>query len=76
MGNTSKQLISKSELSERWGTSPRTIDRMRVNGILPWIDLSAGLGKKPIVRFKLEDIEHYENKFRMDPLNTTTIITQ
>ena len=68
-----KQLLTKSDLSKRWGTSPRTIDRMRTNGLLPWVDLSGGVGKKPIVRFKLEDIAAHEEKFRLDPLGILPI---
>ena len=68
-----KQLLTKTDLSNRWGTSQRTIDRMRSTGLLPWVDLSGGLGKKPIVRFKLEDIAAYEGKFRLDPLGILPI---
>lgn len=35
--------------------------------LLPWIDLSAGRGKRPMVRFRLEDIEQYEEKLRQQP---------
>jgi hypothetical protein len=56
--------ISREELAQRWGICPRTVDRLRNNGLLPWMDLSNGQGKKPIVRFLLQDIEAYEAETR------------
>ena len=70
MSNEKKTNIhtTRNKLAERWDTSGRTVDRIKASGQLPWIDLSGGKGKKPIVRFRLEDIEAYEQKFRMAPL--------
>ena len=59
-------LLSRSDLAERWAASVRTIDRLRRSGTLPWVDLSAGRGERPIVRFSLDDIERYESKNRRD----------
>jgi hypothetical protein len=56
------KLITRLELAMRWGTSQRTIDRRRRQGTLTWLDLAGGHGKRPIVRFRLEDIEMYENQ--------------
>lgn len=56
------KLITRPELAKRWGTSERTVDRRRKQGTLTWLDLAGGHGKRPIVRFRLEDIEMYENK--------------
>jgi hypothetical protein len=52
--------LTRRDLAARWGTSIRTIDRLRGLGKIPWIDLSGGQGKRPIVRFKLSDILKYE----------------
>jgi hypothetical protein len=56
------KLITRDELATRWSLSKRTIDRLREYGIIPWTDLSKGIGKRPIVRFRLYDIESYEEK--------------
>jgi hypothetical protein len=61
------QQLSRVALAQRWGVSPRTIDRMRADGRLPWIDLTGGRGARPIVRFKLDDILAYEERFRQCP---------
>jgi hypothetical protein len=53
-------LYTRQWLAKRWHTSTRTVDRRRKLGILPWIDLAAGSGKRPLVRFRLQDIEEYE----------------
>jgi len=60
------KLLTREKLSERWKTSKRTIDRRRNLGQLPWLDLSGGLGSRPLVRFRLEDIEAFENEARKD----------
>jgi len=62
------ELFTRKMLEERWQVSGRTIDRLRASGALAWFDLSGGKGLKPIVRFRLEDIEAYEEKFRMAPM--------
>jgi hypothetical protein len=63
----SDTMISRQKLAERWGCSCRTIDRLRVNGLIPWVDLVAGRGNKPLVRFRLEDVQAYEQRFRQCP---------
>jgi hypothetical protein len=59
--------LSREDLSKRWALTTRTIDRQRNIGLLPWCDLSNGVGKRPIVRFKLSDIEEYERKVLQAP---------
>jgi hypothetical protein len=59
--------LTREALSKRWGITTRTIDRQRILGLLPWRDLSNGIGKRPIVRFKLSDIEEYEKKVLQTP---------
>jgi len=61
-------MLTRNELAKRWSTTPRTIDRRRAMGLLPWIDLSRGKGKRPQIRFRLKDIEEYERRAMMDPL--------
>lgn len=56
------QLLSRGQLAERWHISERTLDRRRKLGLLPWIDLTGGRGKRPLVRFRLEDIEEFEGR--------------
>ena len=60
------KLLTRKSVSQHLGVTPRHIDRLRQNGRLPWIDLSAGMGKRPCVRFKLADIEAFEQRFRQD----------
>ncbi len=59
-------LLTREAVAARWSVSVRTVDRLRQNGHLPWVDLRRGRGAKPIVRFCLEDIEDYEQTGRMD----------
>lgn len=59
-------LLNRRQLAERWNCSERKIDRLRNNGFLPWIDLTAGHGKKPIVRLRIEDILQFEIDNLMD----------
>ena len=56
-------LLTKKDLVERWGITTRTIDRLRADGKLPWIDVSAGEAK-PSVRFKQEDVLAFEDRYR------------
>ncbi len=60
--------LSRQGLAGRWGVSVRTVDRLRKDGRLPWVDLSGGAGARPIVRFRLCDVEHYEERVRQFPL--------
>ena len=56
------QLFTRGQVAKRWNYSIRTIDRMRMLGVLPWIDISGGRGKRPTVRFSLNVIQEFENK--------------
>jgi len=58
--------ISRQELARRWGVSTRTIDRKRIKGIIPWLDVSAGIGRRPLVRFRLADVEKLETEMIQD----------
>ena len=53
-------LLTRNDLAKRWSTTPRTIDRRRAMGLLPWVDLARGQGKRPQIRFRLVDVEEYE----------------
>jgi hypothetical protein len=61
--------LTRQELAVRWKTSVRTIDRRRELGLIPWVDLAGGKGSRPCVRFKLSDIEQYEEKMTMNIFN-------
>ncbi len=54
-------MLTRNELAERWKVTPRTIDRLRRLGLLAWKDLRKGTAGRPIVRFRLQDIETYES---------------
>lgn len=56
------ELLTRAQLAQRWHTSARTVDRRRKLGLLPWIDLTGGRGKRPLVRFRLADIEEFEGR--------------
>lgn len=60
-------MLTRHDLAKRWQTTPRTIDRRRALGLLPWVDLARGTGKRPQVRFRLEDVEAYERLARLCP---------
>lgn len=62
--------LTRVDLANRWNSSVRTVDRLRQRGLLPWVDLSAGRGGRPIVRFTLTDIEEYERAMRQNPTVT------
>ncbi|MGO9572593.1 MAG: hypothetical protein ACLP5H_34185 [Desulfomonilaceae bacterium] len=61
---TTEQHLTREDLAKRWNASTRTIDRLRQHGLLPWVDLGAGKGIRPIVRFTLADVENYERSMR------------
>ena len=63
-------LLSRQQLAERWGLTTRTIDRRRTECLIPWVDLSGGRGDRPVVRFKLEDIEAFEAEGRKAPFES------
>lgn len=60
-------MLTRKKLAKRWDTTERTIDRRRALGLLPWVDLARGTGKRPQVRFRLEDVVAYENEARLCP---------
>jgi hypothetical protein len=60
-------MLTRRELAKRWKTTPRTIDRRRALGLLPWVDLARGMGNRPQVRFRLDDVEEYERRARLCP---------
>ncbi len=64
--NHNPNLLTREAIAARWSVSLRTVDRLRQNGHLPWVDLNGGRGRKPLVRFCLEDVESYEQRARMD----------
>jgi hypothetical protein len=53
-------MLTRKELAQRWKTTNRTIDRRRALGLLPWVDLARGTGKRPQIRFRIRDVETYE----------------
>jgi hypothetical protein len=59
-------LLSKRDVAKRWGTSIKTIDRLRQSGRLAWVDVAAGRGNRPLVRFRFEDIVAFEARFRQE----------
>jgi hypothetical protein len=61
------RLLTKNEVATRWNCSKRTLDRLRLDGKLPWLDLTNGRGAKPLIRFRQKDILAYESATRMDP---------
>ena len=63
--NRDPVFITREALATRWSVSVRTIDRRRLDGSLPWVDLNGGRGRKPIDRFLPKDIEDYEEKGRL-----------
>ncbi len=58
------ELLTRHQVAARWRTSLRTVDRKRLDGLLAWIDLSGGRGRRPQVRFRLADIEEFEQRMR------------
>jgi hypothetical protein len=60
-------MLTRKKLAQRWDTTERTIDRRRSLGLLPWVDLARGTGKRPQIRFRLEDVEEYERQGRLCP---------
>jgi hypothetical protein len=64
--NHTSMLLTREAVAERWSVSLRTLDRLRQDGLIPWVDLRRGRGAKPVVRFLLTDVEDYEQKARLD----------
>ena len=65
-----KLVLNRYQLAERWNCSARKIDRLRKQGLLPWLDLTAGQGKRPLVRFRLGDVIQFETQHLMDITNS------
>jgi hypothetical protein len=57
------EMFTKKGVANRWNCSTRKIDRLRKAGKLAWVDISGGLGSRPMVRFRVEDILVYEEHF-------------
>lgn len=66
MQEKSIHMLSREELAARWNCSLRKIDRLRKYGELPWIDLTAKKGKRPSVRFSLDQIIQFEARCSMN----------
>lgn len=64
-----KNLLSRKDLADRWSISLRTLDRLRQDGRIPWLDVAGGQGARPIVRFRLADVQTYEDQMTTDPSN-------
>ena len=62
-----QSFVNRQQLAERWQCSVRKIDRLRNLGLLSWVDLTAGQGKRPLVRFRCEDVTAFENSSTMNP---------
>jgi hypothetical protein len=62
------KLLTTRQVANRWQQSKQTIDRYRKLGKLPWIDLSGGSNIRPVVRFRILDIEAYEDNMRLQPM--------
>jgi hypothetical protein len=45
------------------------LDRLRQDGRIPWLDVAGGQGARPIVRFRLADVQTYEDQMTTDPSN-------
>ena len=60
MEDQTDSLLTRRRLAERWDSSIRTVDRIRVDGRLPWVDLAGGKGARSIIRFRLRDVKAYE----------------
>ena len=63
---TSLILLTRSQVAEHWNCSVRKVDRLRKLGLLNWIDLTGGIGARPVVRFNPEQIAEFENDNLMD----------
>ena len=61
----SSKLMTREDVRKRWGVGLRTIDRLRLCGKLSWVDVSAGRGARPIVRFRMADILQFEAEMRL-----------
>jgi len=69
----SGDFLTRQQLAKRWKVQLKTVDRLRQRGLLPWMDLSGGHGKKSLVRFSISDVEHYESRNRMAPFESKEV---
>lgn len=61
-----QQHFTRRKMAKRFDVSERTIDRWREQGLIAWLDLSGGKGKRPTVRFTEEAILEFEQNCLMD----------
>ena len=61
-----QQHFTRRKLAKRYDVSERTIDRLREKGLIAWLDLSGGRGRRPTVRFTLEAVLEFEKNCLMD----------
>jgi hypothetical protein len=62
----STEFFTRETLAARWGVGERTIDRLRLAGKLPWINISPR-ASRPIVRFLAQDVHRFEAGQRIAP---------
>jgi|YNPNPStandDraft_1061719.scaffolds.fasta_scaffold306950_1 hypothetical protein len=62
MEKNPEKLETRAGLAKRWKVTERTVDRKRKLGLIAWIDIAGGRGKRPCVRFRMEDILAYESR--------------
>ena len=60
-----EKLLTRNEVAKRWAIAPRTVDRMRQQGELTWLDLAGSESRRPIVRFRMADIIAFESDHLM-----------
>ena len=68
-----QRYLTRKEVAERLNCSVRTVDRLRKDGILPWVDVSAGRGNKPLVRFRDADLAALEARYLQDPMRKAAL---
>lgn len=61
-----QQHFTRRKLAKRYDVSERTVDRWREQGLIAWLDLSGGKGKRPTVRFTLDAVLEFERNCLMD----------
>lgn len=60
-----QQHFTRRKLAKRYDVSERTVDRWREQGLIAWLDLSGGKGKRPTVRFTLDAVLEFERNCLM-----------
>jgi len=56
--------LTRHDVARKWGVTLRTVDRLRFEGVLAWLDISAGRSARPQVRFRLCDVMAVEEQMR------------